>query len=1008
MLRSLISSIKSRNEDLIERKAIDVSGRLGSLYDASTDNLIYHESIEASEIKIPRQHTICRILSNHQSNEITNYLKQMDFNDALRQSLLLRMVEPSGVSRLIDYDQSINEKTRLLYYSYRSRKEKLDVKTKRTHRILSRRPDQTAEMHFISKILWGIEILFIVQIPSNLSDDAVDDLLQHICNLLKGDDAPITFDEDMTSLIEQLNVTLLGSEKCLDEQNRSMLTTLTEIRKWIADKNLHHPLMYTMQSLVGSDDNDKSSKFDFSSKNTDPYIAQIEPILICLKNQMDNLPIFQQYQINFPSQTLQQRLRDFQEEYRSLGDKRQHQQERLRNVLADVRRGRIGSEAIHTIISDQSYQCLDKTEIQTLHVNAQRLIDKAKFIEKLRNDRIQYINVMDIVSQSEEIDALLKRTFSNENALEILWYSTDRLKREKAERFEEIYQQLISEQQQATERIHLIYADFSQKNQKLEDFFIIRLPKIRLNPPSLPYPPPPIMLTEMNVLLLGETGVGKSTFINAFANYLRYDTLQQAEQNEPIALIPVSFLTTVAGHSDEFKVKFGSVDSNEIHEHQGQSVTQQCKSYIFHLNDRVCVRFIDTPGAVQDGKYMDHILSYVNNLSHLNAICFLLQSNTSQLNVLLNSCIKQLLTYLTPNGYSNIIFCFTNAAPTFYTPGETTRLLSQMLKNEYLHDIPFHRENIFCFDSELFRYLVARKCSVTFDNNQSENFIRSWSLSVTESLRLISFIRTRIPYYLHIGGPQVTRQIALDISLFARPLMEALRLMIYNWKLSEINLNGCQIVLNSVPVRIEMCTHCAQIHIVQKGPVWIAQYQPLPLTTNANQHHLCPLDGQHFLIENIVYHDFVVKPTDLQTEQYPNLFRSFLLKCDRILHFLGQQGLLVNADPFEPILERFLQEEQEILQMDNINPDINRKTHEILQSIQEIRQENRQQLVESNERLLSRQVYQMIIDLTNTQAVRHQIDTIRTSRHTKMVENERRIPMNFIQNRFFSEFFKFF
>ncbi|CAF2007052.1 unnamed protein product [Rotaria magnacalcarata] len=107
--------------------------------------------------------------------------------------------------------------------------------------------------------------------------------------------------------------------------------------------------------------------------------------------------------------------------------------------------------------------------------------------------------------------------------------------------------------------------------------------------------PQPLVLTPptqqeyediMDILLLGETGVGKSTFINGFVNYLKYNKLEEAEKN-PIVLIPVSFFITTDNDFEEHLVKFeGKYGiSDEDHKKIGQSVTQHCKSYVLTLTD---------------------------------------------------------------------------------------------------------------------------------------------------------------------------------------------------------------------------------------------------------------------------------------------------------------------------------------------------------------------------------------------------------------------------------------
>ena len=47
-----------------------------------------------------------------------------------------------GISRFIEYDQRVNQNTRFLYYSYKSREEILNVKARKAHRVVGPPPGQ--------------------------------------------------------------------------------------------------------------------------------------------------------------------------------------------------------------------------------------------------------------------------------------------------------------------------------------------------------------------------------------------------------------------------------------------------------------------------------------------------------------------------------------------------------------------------------------------------------------------------------------------------------------------------------------------------------------------------------------------------------------------------------------------------------------------------------------------------------------------------------------------------
>ena len=329
-------------------------------------------------------------------------------------------------------------------------------------------------------------------------------------------------------------------------------------------------------------------------------------------------------------------------------------------------------------------------------------------------------------------------------------------------KYHELCEQLIQGYEN-DQNLRLIYADFSHLSIQLDDMLI--LPPVKKND-HIDLQNQGTASTKsieiINILRIGETGVGKSTFINALINYLAFDSLLQAQSNQPMVLIPVSFLITTGDHFHEHTVKFGKLDdsSSENFNHPGQSVTQHCRSYLFTLSQpegkKLCIidtpGFGDTRGLGQDNMNMKHISEYLSNLNHLNAICFLLKPNESRLHIFLRTCLSQLLNLFGSNVHQNLIFCFTNARSTFYTPGNTAPLLRTMLDSLHIQDIPFKKENTFCFDNESFRYLVALQNGIQFTDEEQKEYEMSWSNSSNESNRLVNYIITDLPLTVFDGA----------------------------------------------------------------------------------------------------------------------------------------------------------------------------------------------------------------------------------------------------------------
>jgi hypothetical protein len=261
---------------------------------------------------------------------------------------------------------------------------------------------------------------------------------------------------------------------------------------------------------------------------------------------------------------------------------------------------------------------------------------------------------------------------------------------------------------------------------------------------------------EVNILILGETGVGKSTFINAFINYLMFESLDEAMSDDKLNwVIPCSFDMSHVDKSDpkerfiQETVCVGEHNKDERDGSAGKSATQKPSVYPVPLGNTI-VRLIDTPGVgdtegvEKDRENMANILATLKFFPKLHGILILLKPNDSRLTVMFRFCINELLTHLHRDAAMNMVFGFTNTRISNYTPGDTFKPLESLLKKHGDVDLSLSRHTVYCFDSESFRFLAADKQGVKMDN--IDDFRRSWQHSEGETRRLIQHFSSLPPH----------------------------------------------------------------------------------------------------------------------------------------------------------------------------------------------------------------------------------------------------------------------
>lgn len=259
----------------------------------------------------------------------------------------------------------------------------------------------------------------------------------------------------------------------------------------------------------------------------------------------------------------------------------------------------------------------------------------------------------------------------------------------------------------------------------------------------------------INILILGETGVGKSTFINGLSNYLLFNSFDEAAAADKLTYAIPSSFTFQDQNYRSVKITVGDTLDENVPK-SGESVTKQSQSYKLKAGTRK-IRIIDTPGMgdtagiSKDDENFQNILDFVGNFDKIHGICVLLKPNNSRINLTFRYCINELLTHLHKSAANNIIFCFTNSRTTFYKPGDSLPMLKsyiEQLKQAEGIDIHISKKTIYCFDNEPFKFICARQHGILFENDEMEHCKISWARSKEELDRMIDYIASLTPHQI--------------------------------------------------------------------------------------------------------------------------------------------------------------------------------------------------------------------------------------------------------------------
>jgi hypothetical protein len=256
-----------------------------------------------------------------------------------------------------------------------------------------------------------------------------------------------------------------------------------------------------------------------------------------------------------------------------------------------------------------------------------------------------------------------------------------------------------------------------------------------------------------------------------------------------------------------------------------------------------------------------------------------------------------------------------------------------MLQNFSNVDIAFRKENTFCFDSESFRYLVALKNGIHFNELDRKEYEMSWSTSLKESTRLVSYVATELQTYSLHKQRQSVKHAQIQITEMIRPMLEAMRNILRHIVMNDNKILDKSVKLKPVTIHrpASRCASCNLI-IAQISSFFIAEDDPHEMFHHCSLCTCTP--SQHNSIDYVLQYELLARSPSYDRTQMNSLIRQLHSASSEFAYFLIHLARSAKNDPFLVGLKNIIIEESDFSQINKPNM-LNSKLLEYLRNLQD-------------------------------------------------------------------------